>query len=469
MTPLRATISALWLPSILLLAVGCTDSAESPFQPGDTLQSSFSVDIEVSEVIPTVILVEWTMVLEDVQDVYVEYGPADGWVDVQNVDQDGDRFYTTLIGLKPSTEYDLTAVVLADQLQYVSAPIRFTTGAVPTDLPDIEVTVHEGESERQGYFVTSIVSATSSAAVIDGDGDLVWWHDLGGDTSKVMRNRITHDGRSMLYLWEGEEDGEGVTQLVRVSLDGTSVELKPVESAHHDFVELPDGTVAVLTAVARDLPGWDIPVLGDALVEYGTTSSVAPKTIWSSWDTHDFAGQGLGDQGGVWDWTHANALDYDPETDTYALSMLGLSEIIVIDRATGEVLRKVGGDDSDYVFSGGDAKPFEVQHQFQFVDGGLLLFNNGTPDEMASQALELALDDDTGEASTKWSFTTDPPVYCPALGDVNRLNDGDTLVTWSGAGQMDRISPDGELLWRLNLGLGGGLGYTTLVDSLEIL
>jgi len=280
------TISILLLASTLLLSLGCTDSTESPYQPGDTLESSFSVDIEVSEVIPTVIHVQWTMVLDDVEEVYVEYGPADGWVDVQHVDRDGDLFSTMLIGLKPSTEYDLTAVVHADQLQYVSTPIRFTTGATPTDLPGIEITDHEGVDDRDGYFVTSIVSATSAAAIIDADGDLVWWHSLGDGTSKVMRNRLAHDGRSMLYLWEGEEDGTGVTQLVRVSLDGKSVETRPVEGAHHDFVELPDGTQAVITGVARDVPGWDIPVLGDAIVEYGPTSDAAPKTIWTSWDTH---------------------------------------------------------------------------------------------------------------------------------------------------------------------------------------
>jgi hypothetical protein len=45
-------------------------------------------------------------------------------------------------------------------------------------------------------------------------------------------------------------------------------------------------------------------------------------------------------------------------------------------------------------------------------------------------------------------------VFSPVLGDVQRLENGDTMVVASLAGQIERVSPTGESLWRANTGAG---------------
>jgi hypothetical protein len=46
------------------------------------------------------------------------------------------------------------------------------------------------------------------------------------------------------------------------------------------------------------------------------------------------------------------------------------------------------------------------------------------------------------------------------------LPSGNTLVVFSVKGQVDEVTPDGELIWQLTLGMGGALGYMTWLDSL---
>jgi len=52
------------------------------------------------------------------------------------------------------------------------------------------------------------------------------------------------------------------------------------------------------------------------------------------------------------------------------------------------------------------------------------------------------------------------------LGDVRRFEDGNTLVTWSTAGQLEESNHDRDVLWRLNIDeLGAGFAYVTWLES----
>jgi hypothetical protein len=51
-------------------------------------------------------------------------------------------------------------------------------------------------------------------------------------------------------------------------------------------------------------------------------------------------------------------------------------------------------------------------------------------------------------------------------GDVQRLENGNTLVTHSVSGVVEEVTPDGEPVRRLVFALGGALGYSTHRSSL---
>jgi len=102
------------------------------------------------------------------------------------------------------------------------------------------------------------------------------------------------------------------------------------------------------------------------------------------------------------------------------------------------------------------------------VDDGLLVFNNGSEGQYHSAVYEYAVDLEAREAERTWGYSSQPPLYCYAMEDVTRLETDDTLITWSTAGQIDQVTPEGEVVWSLNTSLGAGLGYTDWVDSLYI-
>ena len=313
--------------------------------------------------------------------------------------------------------------------------------------------------------MTSILTDVSSAVIIDRDGDFVWWHSLNEDQAIIPRARLARDGQSVLYLHSGlpEEGGIPVSTLVEVGLDGSLLGELVVDHAHHDFVELPGGALAFIVSDSRLVPEGGL-VKGDAIVEWNPGSGEFDK-VWSTWDSLPvpaFAAE----PGESLDWTHANALVYDAEEDTYSVSSLWLGTIITIGRSTGTMIRQVGGLGSDFELDDKDDSFFDQQHQFQFIDDHLLVFDNGLSEAMDSRVVEYELDADLGTASEVWSYAATPALYCPVHGDVNRLEDGSTLITWSTSGRLEAVSVEGETHWRLDLALGGGFGYTTHVDEI---
>jgi hypothetical protein len=207
------------------------------------------------------------------------------------------------------------------------------------------------------------------------------------------------------------------------------------------------------------------PSIADAVVELLPSGDLLQ--VWSAWD--DFVPdpawtEGLPDAD--MGWTHANALDYDEASDSYLVGLRNLDAIVAVSRDSGELIWQLGGDDSDYAIAGDDGKLFEQQHQFHKLDGGVLVFDNGHPDEYESRVVEYTMDGSSGAAAQVWEHRTSPPLYCPVLGDVSRSSDGTTLITWGTAGLLHEVSPQGDLVWSLGLDYGAGLGYTTLVEAL---
>ena len=197
-------------------------------------------------------------------------------------------------------------------------------------------------------------------------------------------------------------------------------------------------------------------VEGDGIVEIGPDGTFTP--VWSVWDHLEYDPGMEVDPGAGW--SHANALQYDKTEDVYYLSLRNFDSILKIDRATGEVLWTLGGQHSDFTLANGDKRLFQHQHQFRILDGGVLVFDNGTSEQFDSRVVEYALDEDQGRAELAWEHHDEPPVHTLALGDVERLENGNTLISWGAVGQVDDVTPEGERVWRLHVEIGHGFGYT---------
>ncbi len=432
---------------------GGTDSADSA---DSAVPLVFEVSAIVSEVIPTVVTVTWTTTLP-IDEPVVEFGQDEDYGrQAPAVDQGNGSFSALLLGLKPSQTLHLRACGQHQGQVVCSDDHQETTGPVPPELPGLLVPATEATQLSGGFLVTSLVSKPPTAVILDRDGDYVWWYQSGEDSYQMTRAQLSRDGQWMLFRVD-MSNGISWTQS-RVRLDGSEEEQHLIEDLHHDFVELPDGTLTLIRGDQQQV-GEEL-VLGDKLTELGSDGSL--NDFWSLWDHLEYDPEVVAEP--AWDWSHANALDHDEQENVYYVAFRKLSTLLKIDGDSGEVLWQFGGLESDFELTSGEWPV--TQHQFQIDGDRLLLFDNGADRTEPARVAEYQLDEQNWLAEETWSYAPEPPLICLALGDVSRLPNENVLITWSGQGQIDEITPQGELLWRLRTERSAFFGYTSWVESL---
>lgn len=435
-----------------LVLSGCTGSI--------TEVTDFSVD--VSEAVVTVATASW--VTDSEVAVVLEYGETDAFGMETPATSDSS---IPVLGLRADTTYMARLRTTDEEPQY-SKTVTFTTGPLPNVLPTLTAT---GEADEPFYMAVPVLTDGQAwPAIIDNAGNYVWYHidETGLD---VYRTQLSVDGKSVLYN-AGSVSGDPAddSKLFRVSLDGTSVEEIVLPLLAHDFVELPDGTIAAMVTEYREveIEGETYTFRGDQIVEVARDGS--QQLAWSAWDCFDpteETGENFDPEDEEHDWTFGNAIDYDPVDDVYYQGMRNFSSIARIDRQSGSC-EWVFGTHGATVEPDGNSDIFQHQHQFDIDGDNIVVFDNDGSTEPTSRVLEYRLDAAAGTAEQVWSYTPPSNLYTFVLGDVHRFDDGDTLVTWSVLGQIDRVSADGESIWTVNSSLGYAFGFNYVTSSMYV-
>ena len=224
-------------------------------------------------------------------------------------------------------------------------------------------------------------------------------------------------------------------------------------SSHHCVIQIPNGNIMFLYHYTLDVDGWDAPFLADAICEMNphtqeivwdwrtgdhlSTDDYCPYHITSSyWSTDHY------------DWTHSNTIVYREEESAVYLNIRHLDRLVKIDYPSGEILWAMGrgGDFGEGLFS--------HSHDPEFLDNGnIMMYDNGnhrTPVEY-SRAVEIAYDAEYGWASVVWAWPDWPLFYDSAMGDANRLPNGNTLITSSQHGRLIEVTQNKEVVWDMQL------------------
>ncbi len=426
---------------MILLFLGCT--------PDEPTVAVTEVTLTPSEAIVTVATLEWTT--DAAIRGRVRFGTPERELSSPLEDTAATTHRAVLVGVPAQSEVSWT---IEDEAGLALESGTWTTGALPNELPSIET---NGGSLDQ-FVVTTFLGASSAAVVLSPEGRVVWYspNESGLD---AFRARPRRDGTGIVYV-VGDVSGDPSDQsrLVSVSWDGTEVSELAAPYLAQDFVEREDGVFVALAAEVR--PGTDgADVKGNALVEIDADGTAT--SLWDTWDCFDPDERPGNDPTLGWTWT--NALDHDPITGEYIVGVRNFSAIVRVDPTDRSCGATLGGETSSYAI---DGARFLHAHQFDWVDGRAVVFDNDGAGGNRSRAIEYALDDDAGTATEVWSYMPDPAVFSFVLGDVARSDDGSTIVTFSVAGQMDRVDADGALLFRANTPVGHVFGYSTLTTEL---
>jgi hypothetical protein len=183
------------------------------------------------------------------------------------------------------------------------------------------------------------------------------------------------------------------------------------------------------------------------------------------------------------DWTHANALNYNPELDQIVVSVRSMNEVVVIDHSTtpresaghsggrygkgGDFLYRWGNPENYGRGTADDRKLF-FQHDVQWIApglpgaGNLLIFNNGGPDVRPySTIVEISpvmnpdgsylLEEGKayGPEELAWEYDPVPEekFFSWYISGVQRLPNGNTFINAGAIGKQREVTSSGDIVW----------------------
>ena len=169
---------------------------------------------------------------------------------------------------------------------------------------------------------------------------------------------------------------------------------------------------------------------------------------WRSWDhflitdaTHEVL------TSSYIDYVHGNAIEYYPDGNLI-ISSRHMDELTKIDIQDGDIIWRMGGKNNEFGFI---SEPLRFSHQHavrRLSNGNLTLFDNGnyrTPPD--TRAIEYLMDETNKTATLVWQYYHSPSVYSTAMGYVERLENGNSLISWGysyGGPMLTEVTPSGD-------------------------
>jgi hypothetical protein len=389
-------------------------------------------------------------------------------------------------GMLPDTTYEMRDV-RSDGTG--SAPLFFTTGALPTTLtfPTFTVQQQQPGSDLDQDMIfhqfTSSPSNTPDPLATDLSGRVVWYYDVSraGLTHTYAGQSLAPGGTVLVLgvdqyaplpatldvLREIDLAGNAVRE---TNMDAVNAQLNargyhPMFTFTHDVERLPNGDTAVICPTERT-----IDINGTPTRYVGSTIVVLDKNLQVSWawDAFDHLnvnrGPILGEvlqPGGAEqmnastpvlpavDWLHVNAVSWSPEDGNLIVSMRHQDWVVNIDYANGagdgHVVWRLG-QGGDFTVNSTDPNPwFSHQHDAHYIDDHtLILFDNGntrraTDPTAHSRGQVWTLDEQTMTATLV--VNADLGSYSGALGAAERLSNGDYSFTLGTNGPVPPARP----------------------------
>ena len=235
---------------------------------------------------------------------------------------------------------------------------------------------------------------------------------LAGATKGISRAHLSWDAKALWVMTTS------TGKILCVSMDGMTVTdySNAIKRADHDFTPLPDGAIATIIGRQR---GHGAPRSVVEMKPDGTLTTVVADlaTLYRPA-------------------SHPNAIHYYPADDSYTLSD---RDARICSSSSSETARWSGSSAARTRWASRSRSwawsPWKVNHGHHLTpDGRFLFFNNGgtTGDGDMPRALEVMLDETNNTATKTWEYASSG--NATALGDAERLPNGNALVTNSMVG-----------------------------------
>jgi len=276
-----------------------------------------------------------------------------------------------VLGLAPGRTHAITVIAIdVDNEQTPAAvPLTFVTPPLPANFPPITVNSIDPARVEPGYTILAPRFSTPGGGpagqwtvILDDQGQVVWYMEGFAGGERVRNGDFLFGGVRNASVVQKDILGNTVHEWYASRLDGGAgappgAILVDTDSLHHDLLEMPAGADSDYVALSSELrvltdypnseadPSQTSPtedVIGDVIVEFNLDGRIIrQKNLLDILDPYRIGYGGL--EGGFWnsaygtvarDWTHGNALVYDPRDDTYVVSLRHQDCIVKIRRDT---------------------------------------------------------------------------------------------------------------------------------------
>ncbi len=351
-------------------------------------------------------------------------------------------------------EAELNAAGFASGLSYDagSRPLKKNTEEdSPSDYPPLKVDTSDDPSSGYLFLASYAPGGSSQYAtyliVADNEGNPVFSRKNKG----LITDFKLQPSGVVTYFDEGRHKHYVMSTSMNI-IDSVTCGNGYSNNAHELRI-LPDGKIYLLcddietVDMSKIVEGGDTAaqVTGNVIQELDKDGNVIFQ--WRTWDhfkitdaTHeDLTAKKI-------DYVHANAVEIDSDGNLL-LSCRHMDEITKIDINTGDIIWRLGGKNNQFDFVN-DPIQFSHQHDVRRLpNGDISMFDDGNyHNPNFSRAVEYKLDTVNMTADLVWQYRNTPDIYGFAMGSVQRLPDGNTIIGWGTANTtVTEVTPAGKV------------------------
>lgn len=349
----------------------------------------------------------------------------------------------------------LSAVRLAQsqEINNPGDPVILNGVAIPLDFPRVDITVNDNPDN--GFIFLANINrnlSTYYAMILDNDGAPVWYQRSETEHFDFKKQP---NGWLTMHVFDLEDRRNDHF----IALDSTYSIVRRYDpppgyyADSHELLVLPNGNYLMIGGrfetvdMSQKVPGGD----PNARIRVNDIFEMdAFDNLVFSWGCLEYLditdSQHIDLTQSSLDPFHMNSIEID--LDGHLLvSSRHLSQIIKIDRETGQIIWRLGGNQDSFNWIDNPQK-ISYQHDMRVLpNGNYTLFDNRTTESgHTSRALELQLDLLAWEVFTVWKYNHNYRIQSGGMGNVQRLSNGNTLVNWGDTPYpvLTEVRPDGS-------------------------
>ncbi|MBN1781920.1 aryl-sulfate sulfotransferase [bacterium] len=326
--------------------------------------------------------------------------------------------------------------------------------SVPSDFMYVDVTVNT--SPDTGKFFLNNRPSMPYLLILNNDGTPYWYR-----RTPVRQRDFKVQSNGMLTAQWGYQTPYGY-----IGMDSTYAVVDTFYagpgyvSCEHELQVMPNGNYLI---IVLDYFQYDL----STVIEGGMSNAYMILSLvqeldkddqviftWNPLDHFDVADMRVESFSNTFRYPHLNSIDVDDDGNL-VISSRHMSEVTKINRQTGDIIWRLGGNHSDFTFVDDPLDGFSGQHAARVLgDGHYLMFDNGNEhSQPQSRAVEYALDTLAMTATMVWEYRNEPgTVYSSYMGNAQRLPNGNTLINWAigPRPKATEVTADGEKVYEMN-------------------